>query len=292
MAKSIKKILWATDFSDEAREALSYAGKIARTYDAELVALHVVPDFSPVLYSAAPAMKGELVSRVDVIKEDMRTRLEELSRRSEIDFSVEIKEGPAAKRIVEFAEERGFDLIVLGKRGHSVVEKLFIGSVANFVLRHSRVPLLLTKKRRGAPRFKKILVPTDFSEYEEVERDYAWRLARKLDADLTLLHVLELHDHEFSPRQLDELMDAVLKRLQRRKTREKEDIQVTEEVTRAVNAATGIVDYAQTNAFDLIVISTCGPGGLERFFLGSTTERVISYSPIPVLAIPAHFYRT
>jgi nucleotide-binding universal stress UspA family protein len=151
------------------------------------------------------------------------------------------------------------------------------------------VPLLLTKKKAGGPSFKKILVPTDFSQHEDVERDFAWKLAKGLDAMLTLLHVIELHDHEFSPRVLEEMMDEILKRIKGRKRREKEDIEVTEDVTRAVNAPLGIVDYAETHKYDLIVMSTCGPGAVERFFLGSTTERVISYSPIPIFAIPSQF---
>jgi len=291
MAKLINKILWATDFSDESREALNYVSDFARTFDAKILAVHVVPDFSPVLYNTAPVMKGELVSRVDVIKKNMKDRLEDLGRKAEIDFDVLIKEGTAAKRIIETAEEEGADMIVMGRRGRSAIEKLFIGSVANQVLRNSPVPLLLTKKRPGRNGFRKLLVPTDFSEFEEIERDYAWKLAKAFDADLTLLHVLELHDHEFSPRELEDMMAAVLKRLRQRKSREKEDIKVSEDVARAVDAATGIVDYVDTNRIDLIVISTCGPGKIERFFLGSTTEKVISYSSVPVFAIPAVYCR-
>jgi nucleotide-binding universal stress UspA family protein len=175
---------------------------------------------------------------------------------------------------------------VIGRKGLSAIERLFIGNVANQVLRHSHIPILVTKKKSGKPRFKKILVPTDFSEQEEVERDYAWKLAKEFDADITLLHILELHDYAFPPRVLDEMMDAVLKKLKQRKRREKEDIKITEDVTRAIHAPVGIVDYADTHKIDLIVISTCAQSKLERFFLGSTTEKVISYSHMPIFAIP------
>jgi len=158
--------------------------------------------------------------------------------------------------------------------------------VANQVLRSSPVPVLLTKKKTGKPRFKKILVPTDFSEQEEVERDFAWKLAKGFDSALTLLHVLELHDYEFTPRTLDEMFDVVKKRLKQREKREKEDIKISEDVSRAINAAVGIVDYADTHKFDMVVISTCVHSKIERFFLGSTTEKVISYTHIPVFAIP------
>lgn len=286
MAGFIKKILWATDFSDEARESLLYADAFAKAFRAKITALHVIPDISPALYDAALVVKGELAKRVAFMKEETQKKFDALKKAKNIDFKTLIKEGNAAKKIIETAEKEKADLIVLGRRGLSAIEKLFIGSVANQVLRGSPIPVLLTKKKTGKPRFKKILVPTDFSEQEEVEREFAWKLAKGLDSSLTLLHVLELHDYEFTPRALDEMFDIVDKRFKQRKKREKEDIKVSEDVYRAMNAAVGIVDYAETKKFDMIVISTCVQSKIERFFLGSTTEKVISYSHIPVFALP------
>ncbi|MBE0712550.1 MAG: universal stress protein, partial [Candidatus Aminicenantes bacterium] len=50
MTHPIKNVLWATDFSEESKEAMAYAGFFAKTLGAKLTALHVVPDFSPALY--------------------------------------------------------------------------------------------------------------------------------------------------------------------------------------------------------------------------------------------------
>jgi nucleotide-binding universal stress UspA family protein len=286
MADFMKKILWTTDFSDEAQEALLYADAFAKTFDAKIFALHVVPDISPALYDAALVVKGELEKRVAYMKEETQKKFDALKKAKNLKFDALIRQGNAAKIIIQTAEEKNVDLIVLGRRGLSAIEKLFIGSVANQVLRNSPVPVLLTKKRSGKPRFKKILVPTDFSEQEEIERDFAWKLAKGFDSELTLLHVLELHDYEFTPRALDEMFDAVEKRLKKREKKEKEDIPVSEDVYRAINAAVGIVDYADTNKIDMIVISTCVQSKIERFFLGSTTEKVISYTHVPVFAIP------
>ncbi len=286
MADFIKKILWATDFSEEAEESLLYADAFAKTFKAKIVALHIVPDFAAALYDAAYVIKGELVQRVDAVKKETENRLKELSKEKGIPFEILVREGTASKKIIEVAEKEQVDLIVLGRRGMSTVEKLFIGSVANQVLRTSPVPILITKKKTGKPQFKKIIVPTDFSEQEESERDFAWELAKGFGSELTLLHVLELHDYEFSPRVLEDLMESLLKRLKQRKEREKVDFKVKEEVHRAINASVGIVEYAENHNFDMIVISTCVHSKLERFFLGSTTEKVISYTDIPIFAIP------
>jgi nucleotide-binding universal stress UspA family protein len=289
MADFINKILWATDFSDEAEGSLIYADAFAKTFKASIIGLHVAPDFSKALYDAAYVIQGELAQRVDEVKKEAEERLKEISKDKGIPFKTIVSEGTAAKIIIEVAEKEKVDLIVIGRRGMSAMEKLFIGSVANQVLRNSPVPILITKKKTGTPPFKKIIVPTDFSEQEESERDFAWELAKGFGADLTLLHVLELHDYEFSPRVLDDLLESLLKRLKQRKKREKVDFKVTEEVYRAINASVGIVDYAETHKFDLIVISTCVHTKMERFFLGSTTEKVISYTDIPIFAIPPKY---
>jgi len=286
MSRFLKKILWATDFSDEAQEALLYAEAFSKTFKASIVALHVVPDFSPALYNAASFIREDLARRLNFIKEEAKKKLMALKKAKGIPFKIIVKEGSASKKIIETAEEEKVDLTVIGRRGMSAIEKLFIGSVANHVLRNSSAPILVTKKKKGKPRFKKIVVPTDFSDQEEGERDFAWKLAKGFGSDLTLLHVLELHDYEFSPRVLDELFKSLLKRLKQRKKREKTDIKVSEEVYRAINASIGIVDYAETHNFDLVVMSTCVQSKLERFFLGSTTEKVISYTHIPIFAIP------
>ena len=284
MTEFLKNILWATDFSDEAQEAFLYADFFAKAFGARLVAVHVVPDFSPALYDTSAVIKGELSKTIDSVKNRAEDELEAIGKAKGVTFDkVIVKEGSAAKRIIETSHEEKADLIVIGRRGLSAMKELFIGSVANHVLRSSSVPVLVTKKKSGKPRIKKILVPTDFSKQEEIEQDYALNLAKGFGASITLLYVLELFGHD--PRFVDELFKDVLARLKRKSRKEKETIEVEEEVYKAINASTGIVDYAETYRFDLIVMSTY-VHKLERFLLGSTTEKVISQTNLPVFAIP------
>ncbi|MFQ6084116.1 MAG: universal stress protein [Candidatus Aminicenantia bacterium] len=286
MSELINKILWATDFSDEASEALEYAEFFAKKFTASIFALNVIPDFSPALYNTSILIKGELLKKVGELKKIAKKRLSTIKKGKKINIQNIVLEGNPAEKIIEVAQKKKVDLIVIGKRGLSAIEKFFIGSVANRVLRSSSVPVLVTKKRKQKPQVKKILVPTDFSPLEEIERDYAWEIAKVFDADLTLLHILELHNYDFPPKILDDMLKAVYKEFQKRKREEKEKIKIKEEVYRAINAATGIVDFASTHNYDLIVMSTYARSKWERFFLGSTTEKVISYSSIPVFAIP------
>ncbi len=280
----LKHILWATDYSEESQEALVYADAFAKAFGARLSALHVVPDFSPVLTESLPAIEAELTGRIQQATDAARAKILEISRARGISFDgVLVTKGSPAKAICEAADRTKADLIVIGPAGASASARTAIGSVANQVLRSAVVPVLVTKKSKGAPSLKRILVPTDFSKREEIERDIAWKLAKGLKASLGFLYVLELYGHDF--RLTEELFKAVQEKLRARRAAEHSDTVIAEDVYKAAHAADGIVDYATSHAYDLIVMST-HVGKVARFFLGSTTEKVIARSPVPVFAIP------
>lgn len=288
MTGQIKTILWATDFSKESLTALSYANYLGRCFGAEIKALHVVPDFAPALYESRGVVVAELMEKQEESRRQALKKLQRLSDKNEIKFSKLIVDtGAAGKKIPELAEKEKCQLVVIGRKGLSALEKILLGSVANQVLRRSRVPVLVVPKRRVGPKIENILVPTDFSAAEERERDYAWMLASSLKANLTLLYILELYDFKFSPDEIKKMMDEALQTLKSRK-KKKGEFEIKEVVVRDLNAAAGIVTYAARHKLDLIVMSTC-VSPLERFFLGSTTEKVISYSTVPVLALPSVF---
>ena len=287
MKRSIKNILWPTDFSAEAQEALLYAGVLAKTFSARITALHVTSDFVPELYDSSHLIQSEISLRTDELKRKALAKLKSAGEKKGLDFKkIIVTEGSTARKIIETAEKERVDLIVMGRRGQSLLEKILIGSAANHVLRHSPVPVLMTKKGKQKLAIKKILVPTDFAKEEDVERDFAWMLAEGFGASLTFLYVLELYGHEF--RMVDQMFQSVLEKFKRRAEKVGKGIAVEKDVTRAINAALGIDEYSRTNRFDLIVMATCAHG-LGRFFLGSTTEKVLSHTDLPVFCLPPKY---
>ena len=285
MTRYLKNVLWATDFSDESKEALAYAKFFAKTFGAKLTALHVVPDFAPALYEAWPEVQAELAGKIEATKISAKAQLDHICAAEGVcPDKVLITEGSAAKVILKTAKKEDADLIVVGRKGVSGPEQNLIGSVTHQILRGARVPVLVTKGTTGRPgAISKILVPTDFSAEEDIERNHAWHLARVLGSSLTFLYVLELFGHDF--RLTDEMFASVLKKLQARKKKEHKNVDIGEDVTKAVHGWEGVIDYAETKGFDLIVMSTT-VRKLTRFFLGSTTEKVIAHSRVPVFAIP------
>ena len=135
-----------------------------------------------------------------------------------------------------------------------------------------------------------ILVPTDFSEYADYALDYAIELAQKLQARLTLLHIIDtmplgvVEEGSMLPpsywqeleTNLEQSMEASLKRL--------DDVGLQGEpiIVHGVPFQS-IIDTAQDKAVDLIVMGTHGRTGLTHVLMGSVAERVVRMAPCPVL---------
>jgi nucleotide-binding universal stress UspA family protein len=140
----IQTILHPTDFSERANYAFKLACSLARDHGARVVVLHVATPPPVVAY-------GEMVTEMH--PEDYYERLrDELDKyvKNSADLQVEVRlaEGDPAKEAVRVAKEIGSDLIVMGSHGKRALTRLLLGSVAEFVLRHARCPVLVLPHRR------------------------------------------------------------------------------------------------------------------------------------------------
>ncbi|MCL6216772.1 universal stress protein [Zunongwangia pacifica] len=140
---------------------------------------------------------------------------------------------------------------------------------------------------------KKILVPTDFSKEAENALKTAAILAKKFEAEIYLLHMLDLPLNLIDPVQgnsqnvPEALYFMKLAHLQFSKIKQSEylnDIPVNEAV-QFNYAFKGITEFAKNNQCDLIVMGSHGSSGFQEMFIGSNTEKVIRQSEIPVLVI-------
>jgi nucleotide-binding universal stress UspA family protein len=136
----IKTILHPTDFSKPSEYALRFACALARDYDARIILVHVVEP--PVFY-------GELGMTVPLPSNFHEHLHERLARLIPADSGIPVQtilvEGSAAKEILRVAEDQHCDLIVLGTHGRSGLSRVLLGSVAEDVIRHTRLPVLTLK---------------------------------------------------------------------------------------------------------------------------------------------------
>jgi universal stress protein A len=141
--------------------------------------------------------------------------------------------------------------------------------------------------------YKRILVPTDFSESSKVAIKHAEYLARAEVAQILLAHVLVQSPYHPSGFTIEEIpiQEAPLVKLIEDKlaTFAKEfqgDIEVRT-VLRRGSAYDQITALAEEEDIDVIVMASQGHSGIERFFLGSVAEKILRRAPCPVVTVPA-----
>ena len=139
--KSIRTILHPTDFSAGSNAAFRYACDLARDYDAALIVLHTLDLGAPI------AFEGELLpSAADELRAQAEKQLDALSPPGPaVRLERVLREGPSSATIVDFAGEMKADVIVMGTHGRTGIGRLFLGSVAEEVLRKAPCPVLTVK---------------------------------------------------------------------------------------------------------------------------------------------------
>jgi ACR3 family arsenite transporter len=160
----IKKILYATDLSESAVHAFSYAISFAGAYDAGITMLHVVSESSSEQFISSMISSKTLREIKDrhysearenmigkrreyaAIKDVLHAFSEEVNANNSHSFSTEgilIEEGPPAETIVKTAKSQDCDLIVMGTHGQGGITELLTGSTAKKVIKLSSIPVLV-----------------------------------------------------------------------------------------------------------------------------------------------------
>lgn len=160
MTESITRILVPVDFSANSDRALHYAATLAGQVGASVELLHVVEDFTYGVLSEV-----YVPNMPDMMQETINSAVERLaSLKASVfphgsDVETVAYGGRPAPTIVEYAKAGGFDLIVMGTHGRTGLPHLFMGSVAEQVLRAASCPVL-TVRGNGAARVHTPAAPT------------------------------------------------------------------------------------------------------------------------------------
>lgn len=279
-------ILVPTDGSDIANQAIPWAKELSQGGKREiellrsyhpLAAAYSYPDFAtppPVPYDLSGFARHA------------QKHLEALVQEHGIEKpKLTILEGEAAETIVSKSENAEIEAVVMCSHGRSGLGRWLLGSVANQVVRAARKPILVVKADKSArpPSFKRLLVPLDGSGLSEEAFQFAVRLARDFESEIVLLRCVDFSSYstthikvalqyelEEAERYLNSLPAAY------------PDVKITREV-KANTITRGILESASN--CDVIVMSTHGASGFERWLLGSVTEKVLARSEKPVFVI-------
>jgi nucleotide-binding universal stress UspA family protein len=134
-----EKILVAVDGSECAHRALDAAIDLAQHYHSRLCLLHAFPPVADFLGS--PTYERMVASSTMNGQELLDTLRAEVDNTVPVD--TQLLEGPAASAILRVADTEGYDLIVMGSRGHNPMVSLLLGSVSNAVAHRSHCPVMV-----------------------------------------------------------------------------------------------------------------------------------------------------
>ncbi len=295
---ALRRILFPTDFSRCARQAMDHALFLAEDFGAELHLLHVVvyAHAEPAGPEAGFAPPAELSERFAAIAASELGKLRHEAAQRPVELrQIERRGFSAGVAVLEVAEEIGADLIVMGTHGRRGAARFFVGSVAQEVVRYADCPVLTLREQEEARALappQRLLVPIDFSAHSGGALAVAADVARRYGASLQLLHVLELPP---LPAFYGPPPDASsTERLRAQAVAELRALAQGvvgaggpswEEAVVPGLAAEEIVRFAAETESGLVVLPTRGRGGVDRLLLGSVAERVLRMASCPVLTL-------
>lgn len=150
-----KKVLFCTDFSQNSDCAFDYAFGIAKRDDGILYILHVIPETPNQYRLERHFTPSQLEKMQQTLKEERERMYEEryLSQIRDRDkVRVVTEAGKEEDKIIDFIKREGIDIVVLGTHGRTGIEHVFLGSVAEKVVRRSPVPVFVIPFRERSCR--------------------------------------------------------------------------------------------------------------------------------------------
>jgi nucleotide-binding universal stress UspA family protein len=273
-----RHILCAVDLSERSAPALHYAATLSRCADARITALYA-ESFAPPPYfteSQVEALAAQIRDSAAAAKKSLAQFVVQVLGSGAPKVETKIANALPADAILRTAQETGADLIAMGTHGRSGFNRWMMGSVAERVLRESRIPVLVARQTAGAGSpgaVRRILCPVNDSDVARRSLQLAAKLAGCLGAALTVLHVQEqdVRGH------IADLCQWV---------REQAPPQCEKmELSRQGEAAQEIIRVAAETGCDLLVM-----GARHRLFhdttvLGTTTIRTVRHAPCAVWTV-------
>jgi len=281
-------ILMADDGSQHAQSAVELIRGLSLPPKTRVMVLRV---FTPGQISGIPEFENSLE----------KTRHQFLD--GGIKAETELILGSAAEKIIEMAQNRKSDMIVLGAKGLRATLGILLGGVAQQVVEYAHCPVLLV--RAPYQGLKRILFVTDGSSYSQQAARYLGKFPLPANVDVQVMHVmpplmspltmepylgswrtiyvpLPVPDEAASQSKQEHAGHALLKRtcelLQRH------GISSTPVLCRG-DAATEIIEYVKTNKIDLIVAGSRGLSEFQGWWMGSVSRKLVHYSNCSVLIV-------
>jgi nucleotide-binding universal stress UspA family protein len=297
----LQSLLVPLDGSEFSERTLSLARGLAKATGASLHLAHVHVSHPPDHFLSNTQFQYEGLDLEEYEarhREQERAYLTEVGARLGGDAPVDtaLLEGHVAEEIAEYAARVGADMVLITTHGHTGVSRMWLGSVADALVRITSLPLLVVHPAHGGHvpgdvlSFKHVMVPLDGSDLSATILAPAADLARASGARMTLVHVVSsaaVMGTRIFPLLPDDLSPAVAKAheyLEKLADGLRGDgLQADTHVEEHEAPGRAIAALADRLDADVIALATHGYGGLKRALLGSVADKVLRSSPLPLL---------
>lgn len=288
----MKRILFPTDFSDAAKNALNIAILLAKQVDAELYILHSLnsaQQYVDISLSTAgdltmPGMQPEVVlaameeEKKRVIKK--MSDLTDLVKGKGVKVNHQIIQQSLEHVVNEITEKEKIDFIVMGTHGSSGLREAFIGTNAQKIVRVANIPVLTVNKNCDDYQIQKVVYCSDFTESQINEQlPRVQNFAEFFSAKLELVYIntpTYFEETKTVTQRMNEVID-------------KYGVKgVGVHIYNAFDIDEGVIDFAKEQNANVISIITHGYRGVKKLFSDNITESVVNHSEIPVLTLHIH----
>ncbi len=294
----VSQVAVALDGSPFAERALPAAAAISRLFDAALILISVLPARGALRVLPRGRSDGNPLEAGQAEIEAYLSRLAGEYRDRGLRAEYYVAAGPVAQAIDVLTRKLDADLLVMSTHGRSGISRFMLGSNASAAIQLLHRPVLLLRPQAlaegGLPAVNRVLVTLDGSSFAERVLPWVHQVSLATGAEVLLLVVPEVPD----PSLYGAMADAVDELREQAEANARRYLERTAAALREMDMpvrllmegsrpATAILDIAEREQVDLIMLATHGRGGIDRLMLGSVADRVVHHARCPVLLVPA-----
>ncbi|HOW15696.1 universal stress protein [Methanosarcina sp.] len=284
-----QKILIATDGSEASERAADFGIDTLKFEGAKVYAVYVIDTGS---YGSVPVDKKKFkkIEQLEETGHKATSYVEKKAKAAGMEVESVVLQGNPAEEIVDFAEEERVDMIVVGSLGKSGIKRFMLGSVSEKVVRRAKIPVLVVRGQKEEKPYKQILIAADCSKGTEKAVDFGIEIAKLNGAKVYAVHVIDPVFNDLMEEAWAEEAYKQFKKIGREAVSHVEEkakaagVKV-ESVVLEGNPAEEIVDFAEEQKVDMIVVGSLGKSGYEQFAIGSVSAKVLRNAKVPVLIV-------
>jgi nucleotide-binding universal stress UspA family protein len=277
------RFLVAVDGSDTSKNALRQTLIFVKEKGGEVL-VHTVPPFygTELDFGMVGTIEEVFMGPAEAVIAEAR----EMAKEAGVEIETVIETGIIHQVIIDTAIANDIDIIVMGRRGLTRLERAFVGSVTARVIGHSSIDVLVMP-RESILKWDKLLLPVDGSKYSEQAAKRAIQLTKDFGGELAILGVVDMNPELFAiaPDIADQVEMGVKSIVEdAKKLAEKAGVDAAMILVEGAPHER-ILGVSKDIGAGLICMGSHGRTGIGRLMMGSVTERVIGEATTPVLVV-------